>query len=117
MKQLLNTIIMLSFLGFGKSNAQTKKVFNDSLNTAVFTTKYVTEDNKEITYVTHDIDDGAWQFFSEDKFEDFGKVAKILSLSQIIKIDETVLEIADLPLGYYATRKSKSEKWEIFKNK
>jgi hypothetical protein len=117
MKQLLNIIIMLSFLGFGKSNAQTKKEFKEPLNTAVFTTKYVTEENKEITYVTHDLEDGAWQFFSEDKFEDFGKVAKILSLSQIIKIDKTVLEIADLPLGYYAIRKSKKENWEIFKTK
>ena len=108
---------MLSILGFGKSNAQTKKEFADALNTVVFTTKYVTEDNKEITYVTHELEDGSWQFFSDDEFEDFTKVAKLVTLSNIIRIDKTVLDIADLPLGYYATRKNKKEKWETFKTK
>jgi hypothetical protein len=117
MKKLLNIFIMLSFLGIGKSNAQTKKEFKDPLNTAVFTTKYVTEDNKEITYVTHELEDGSWQFFSDDNFEDFSKVAKLVSLNNIIKIDKSVLEIADLPLGYYATRKNRKEKWKIFKTK
>jgi hypothetical protein len=117
MKQLFNIIIMVSFLGFGKSNAQTKKEFKDPLNTAVFTTKYVIEDNKDITYVTHELEDGSWQFFSDDKFEDFTKVAKLVTLSNIIKSDKTVLEIADLPLGYYATRENRNEKWKIFKSK
>ena len=36
MKQLLNIIIMLSFLGFGKSNAETKKEFRFAGNTAKF---------------------------------------------------------------------------------
>ncbi|TRX15894.1 DUF2185 domain-containing protein [Flavobacterium franklandianum] len=117
MKQLLNIIIMLSFLGFGKSNAQTKKEFKDPLNTAVFTTKYVIEENKDITYVTHELEDGSWQFFSDDKFEDFTKVALLVSIENIIKRDKTVLEIADLPLGCYAKRKNRTEKWEIFKTK
>jgi hypothetical protein len=79
--KLIKTILlafMASFFSFGKSNAQTSKVFKEPLNTAVFTTQYVIEENKGITYVTHDADDGAWQFFSDDKFEDFEKVAKVV---------------------------------------
>ena len=87
------------------------KEFEDTLNTAVFTTKSVVKDKKEITYVTHDADDGAWQFFSSDDFDNYEEVAMILSLDEIINIDITVLEIADLPLGYFATRPTSKDSW------
>ena len=101
----------MSFL----SNSQTKK-FVENDNTAVFTTKYVITENKEITKVYHDIEDGSWQFFSNDKYENYEKVAMIVTLAQIIKKDTTLLEISDLPVGYYAIRKSKVQKWIIKKN-
>lgn len=92
------------------------KKFDDPLNTAVFTTKFVIKDKKEITYVTHDEDDGAWQFFSNDKWEKFEDVVMIVGLGTIISFDSTLLEIADLPYGYYATRESKNDKWIIQKS-
>ena len=91
--------------------------FEDTLNTAVFTTKFVVKDKKEITYVTHDADDGAWQFFSSDDFDNYEDVAMILSLDEIINIDRSVLEIADLPLGYLATRQTTKDSWTINKIK
>lgn len=87
------------------------KKFEDSLNTAVFTTTFVINDKKDITYVTHEIEDGAWQFFSSDAFDNYEEVAMIVGLGEIIKIDKTVLDIADLPLGYVATRQSVDDKW------
>jgi len=92
------------------------KKFEDGLNTAVFTTKFVVKDKKEITYITHETEDGVWQFFSNDLFDNFEEVAIILSLDEIINMDKTVLEIADLPLGYIATRETIKDKWEISKN-
>lgn len=89
----------------------TLKKFEDSLNTAVFTTSFVIKDKKHITYVTHDIEDGAWQFFSSDVFDNYEDVAMIVGLGEIINIDKTVLDIADLPLGYVATRQSVNDKW------
>lgn len=91
------------------------KKFKDSLNTAVFTTKFVVKDKKEITYVTHDKEDGAWQFFSSDDFDNFEEVAMVLSLDEIIEVDNTVLELADLPLGYIATRQTAKDVWRINK--
>ena len=38
------------------------KKFNEGDNTAVFTTKFVIIDKKDISYVTHDKEDDAWQF-------------------------------------------------------
>jgi hypothetical protein len=97
--------------------SMTHKKFSESDNTAVFTTKFVIIDNKEITEVHHDEDDGAWQFFSDDKFDDFAKVAKVVGLGQITKIDSTLFEIADMQTGYVAHRKFKGDKWIIEKKK
>jgi hypothetical protein len=97
--------------------SMTQKKFKEPDNTAVFTTKFVITDNKEITEVHHDEDDGAWQFFSDDQFDDFSKVAKLIGLGQITKIDTTLFEIADMPTGYVAHRKYKGDKWIIEKKK
>ena len=85
-------------------------------NTAVFTTSFVIIDNKDITAVYHDEEDGAWQFFSDDSFEDYTEVAKIVGLGQILKRDNTLYEIADLPPGYFAHRKFKGDKWIVEKS-
>ena len=92
------------------------KVFPDSLNTAVFTTKFVVHDRKEITYISHDFEDGSWEFYSDDNFDNYEDIVLILSLDEIIQLDISVLEVADLPLGFVATRKSKAEDWTITKN-
>lgn len=115
MKKRLNIAILISFFGFSKGIGQIKKHFKDAPNTAVFTTTFVLKEKKAIIYVTHDAEDGAWQFFSNDSFNSFEEVAAITSLEQIVKIDKTILEIADLPLGYIATRKSLKDKWKIEK--
>ena len=95
----------------------TLKKFKDSLNTAVFTTKFVIVDKKDITIVRHEPEDGAWTFFSADEYKNYEEVAKVVGLGEIIKIDSTILEIADLPVGYYASRKSKNDKWNVEKLK
>jgi hypothetical protein len=58
------------------------KKFKEADNTAVFTTKFVVNDKKEITYVTHEKEDGAWQFFSNDNFDNFEDVAKVVDLAK-----------------------------------
>ena len=115
MKNKIVIVLLLSLFSSGKANAQAKKQFKDDPNTAVFTTKFVTEDNNAITYVSHDADDGAWQFFSDDDIEDFEKVAKVVSLKSMIERDKTILQLADMKEGYYATRKSAKDKWIIQK--
>jgi hypothetical protein len=106
----------MGFLGFGKSKKQKQqekkhKEFKDSLDTAVFTTKFVTENKADITYVCHDEGDGAWQFFSEDEYVDFAEIARIVSLKEIIDIDNSILDIADLPQGHFAFRPHKNHYW------
>lgn len=90
-----------------------QKKFREANNTAVFTTKFVIRDRKPITYVTHEAEDGAWQFFSSDKFENFEEVAIIVGLEEIVAIDASLLELADMPVGHYAIRETPNGKWHI----
>jgi hypothetical protein len=90
-----------------------QKGFQEADNTAVFTTKYVIKDKKPITYVTHEEEDGAWQFFSSDEFENFEDVAMIVGLGEIIALDPSVLELVDMPVGHYAIRETTNDKWSI----
>lgn len=87
------------------------KKFNESLDTAVLTTKYVVEGNYPILYVYH-FEDGSWQFNGEQKDskdEDY----VVISLREVLSIDLTVVELAGLPLGHEAMRGTKNEKWQI----
>lgn len=79
----------------------------------MFTTRFVIE-GRPITQITHEEDDGAWQFFSDDRFENFEDVAKVVALEEIIAMDEFVLDIADMPVGHYATRRSSADAWVVF---
>ena len=91
----------------------TTKKYKEADSTAVFTTKFVITDKKDITFVTHEKEDGAWQFFSNDHFDNFEDVAKVVGLGEILKIDNTLLDLGDLPEGFSAQRKFKGDKWVI----
>jgi hypothetical protein len=104
----------MSIFNFWKSKPPVKK-FKEALDTPVFTTKFVINYRKDITYVTHEAEDGAWQFLSDDKFEDVTEVIMTVSLGQMIDRDETVLELADMPEGHFAVRDDKDSAWVIEK--
>lgn len=91
-----------------------KKLFQDAPNTAVFTTCYVVKEKHLITEVYHD-EDGSWQFFSDDIIENIDSCAMLVSLNQIVKLDQSILEISDLKQGYVAKRKSLTDSWVIEK--
>jgi hypothetical protein len=89
--------------------------FEDLENVAVFTSTHIIKNKKDILYVSHDEDDGGWQFHSGDetKVED----AMLVSLKHIYTIDPSIGLLADLPLGYIAERESKHDEWVIRENK
>ena len=74
----------------------------------MFTTRQVLEREEPILHVTHNIDDHGWQFLGSDaRAED----AKIISLEEAVELDPSVLQVADLPLGWHAWRASVEEAW------
>lgn len=63
-----------------------------------------------ILCVSHDAEDHGWQFLGLDAPDEAD--AAFVSLEQVVKLDPSVLEIADLPPGSSAWRESRSAPWQ-----
>ena len=82
--------------------------FPDAPNTASITTRQVLE-GAPILLVTHDADDGAWQFLcgtTDDPAD-----GRIVGLGRMYRRDLTLGELADLPEGWRASRASVGLPW------
>ncbi|UTC42914.1 hypothetical protein [Treponema sp. OMZ 857] len=79
-------------------------LFDDKKTTMVITTKRIINKLAPISIVTHDRDDGMWQFL--DKGELTEEIAAIVSLEEIILLDESLMTLYDLPLGWIAEKHS-----------
>lgn len=87
--------------------------FYDAPNTAAIICCHIMESKSPILYVSHDEDDGMWQFLC-------GQVhttdeAKLVSLRWVFDFDHSVGVLADMPCGYYAQRKNRDDSWTIKK--
>ncbi|MEJ7557059.1 MAG: hypothetical protein WKF66_02050 [Pedobacter sp.] len=85
--------------------------FTENQNTAIFTTKYIIDLGSPVLYVYH-FDDGCWQFSGKEtnlQDEDY----KIISLGEILALDDTLKVLRDLPTGYMAKRETGGDEWEI----
>jgi hypothetical protein len=84
--------------------------FEDPENLAVIVNQKVFDRDGWIAYVSHDADDESWQFHvSESEFDENDLI--VVGLGEIIEHDESVAELADLPLGWHAWRDTKSSPW------
>lgn len=86
--------------------------FSDPPNVAVVASQKIVLSAGWITYVSHDVDDGAWQFHTSQSEPVRKEDVMIVSLQSIVTLDPTVIELADLPLGWHAWRSSKSSVWQ-----
>ncbi len=83
--------------------------FPDPPHTRVFLSEAVHSGIEPITYVSHDLEDGAWQFLGESMAGD-GK--PVLScFHHPVDADPNLKELADLPLGWWAERAKPGEPW------
>jgi hypothetical protein len=90
-------------------SAQTEWPFKDPKNTATFTTVGVIKQHEPVCRVCHD-DDRTWQFLPG------GAVtmadAMLVALSEVVGTDQSLLQLADLPLGWVATRENAQSPWQ-----
>jgi hypothetical protein len=63
-----------------------------------------------VLYVTHDEDDGGWQFLTSEIVS--VSQAFVVALREMIEHDPSLAALADLPLGWYASRQDKESAWE-----
>ena len=83
--------------------------FADAPNTAVYTTRDIIEGGNPILIVTHDQDDGAWQFRTVNTTQNSD--GRITALGEIAFRDPSVIELFDLPIGWMAMRHSTTGPW------
>jgi hypothetical protein len=88
--------------------------FDDAADTACFTTTFVLQ-GASILRVYHDYD-GDWQFHGSADQPADESVMKVVALEQVVKLDDSVESLHDLPYGWAAERSSPGSQWQRFKN-
>lgn len=83
--------------------------FPDPPNTLVFLSKPVHEKLEAVNFVSHEIEDGAWQFLGDSMGTPEGPVA--VCFHHPIDEDPSLVELADLPRGWYAERNAPGAPW------
>jgi hypothetical protein len=86
--------------------------FEDPPNVAVIANRRIIAGSAWIAYVTHDEDDGGWQFHTDEPGSPTEEDALVVGLARIVALDERVAELADLPLGWCAWRIAKDAPWQ-----
>jgi hypothetical protein len=84
--------------------------FEDPPNTAAITTRAVLENGAPILLVTHDLEDGGWQFL--DGRTGSPEEARVVGLGRICMRDASLLALADLPEGWRAWRANTTAPWQ-----
>ncbi len=87
-------------------------LFTDPPNVAVVTTRSIIDEGHLIVLVTHDADDGAWQFLDGDPESITESEARLVSLRSMVERDSTLLELGNLPLGWRAWRDGPNVAWQ-----
>jgi hypothetical protein len=95
----------------GKNVTENEWRFSDPPNLVSITTRKIVDGEHYIGFVSHDEDDGCWQFLSSQNEHFDPADAMLVGLSTIVSIDSSVNELADLPLGWSASRNGKSGAW------
>ena len=90
-------------------------LFIEDENTVVITTKAIIKREKPIVLVFHDKDDGMWEFLDGEDVDENNSA--VVSLYEIVEIDKSLNELANLPLGFGAFRDDENKVWNWFKIK
>ncbi len=62
-----------------------------------------------MTYVSHDVEDGAWQFLGDSMARE--ELPLMSCFHHLIDNAPSLVELADLPLGWWAERAKPGEPW------
>jgi hypothetical protein len=84
--------------------------FDQPRNCATITLRSIVFGGAPILHVTHDEEDDGWQFLGlEDAQEED---VCVVGLKEIVKRDPSVLEVADMPPGWHAWRRTRDAPWQ-----
>jgi hypothetical protein len=86
--------------------------FDEPPNLAVISTRQVMEGEAPILFVSHDEEDEGWQFLTGVLLIE--ENARVVALRRIWLLDPSISELADLPLGWQASRTTLLEPWQRY---
>jgi hypothetical protein len=72
--------------------------------------RQVVHDGQPILLVVHDADDGGWQFLTGDSCDVADAMA--VSLASVVGRDLSLVELADLPVGWQAWCETRNHPWQ-----
>lgn len=78
--------------------------FEDAPNLACFTVRSIVIGTVPIPHASHDEDGVAWQMLTSDAAD--MSQAMLVAIAQLIERDRTLLELADMPLEWSASREN-----------
>lgn len=89
---------------------QTDWPFDQPRNCAVITLRSIVFGGEPMLHVIHDLDDHGWQFLglADADMND----AAVVALEEIVEMDSSILEIADLLPGWHAWRATPASAWQ-----
>ncbi|HEM5272967.1 TPA: hypothetical protein U1352_000335 [Streptococcus suis] len=85
-------------------------IFDDNPHVAVVICKHISEENKPITYISHDLEDGMWQFLCGD-IHDIADV-QLIALVEILQFGITETLLNQIPYGFEALL-DQAKNWQI----
>jgi predicted adenylyl cyclase CyaB len=83
--------------------------FEEPEGTEVITLERILRGASSVLLVTHDEDDGAWQFLDGEHV--FGDDGAVVCLGEMVQFDPSLGELGDLPVGWYAWRQEPGRPW------
>jgi hypothetical protein len=86
--------------------------FSDLHNVAVFTTRSLVEGGAWIALVTHDAEDGSWQFHDDAPRPSCEDDVWVVSLQSMVLRDQSLNDLADFPKGWRAWRDAPTAPWQ-----
>jgi len=85
-----------------------------SENTACITCKHVVSKTHPILLAA--LDEDGWQFLCGTEGHTVAEDGRVIGMGTALKLEPSLKELEDLPVGYIATKKSKESKWHIRKS-
>jgi hypothetical protein len=84
--------------------------FTDPPETPVITLDRILRGASPLRLVTHDADDGCWQFLDNDHA--FESEAAVVTLGEMLQFDSSLSELANLPTGWFSHRDGIDQPWQ-----
>ena len=79
------------------------------LDPVVITTELIATGKSSVLWVVHDEGHGGWQLYDGGDVSNLRPV--VLPKSEALRLDPTLLEVTDLPVGWEARRSEKGAAW------